>query len=285
MTGLPSPRQQEENVNIEESCRNIDEEIIPSARSFPMKTSDTHKNKLKIETTIVNPLCELSHQFLIFPTTPCGSHSIMTLELRALNNPFNLHCDCGYLKKKRPELFGPIDYVADFEIVGTGSQFVIEPTCGSIRSGGRVKITVIARPETPADIVEDQAKAMKIEEVRRQLIEEKMREKEAAAMRKKSGGGKKKGKGKEKKEKVKKGGKQGGKKEVVVEEQDFTEMEVPENLIHLNYLDYYPAEMCVWRSLGPYSIENDFICTVRYRNCDVYVQSVILTKFYWAKSF
>lgn len=260
--GLPSPRQQDECVNVEESCLKIEEEkevFIPNVNSFP---SEIHKNKLQIEATIINPLCEFSHQFITFPTTPCGSYSIMTLELRALSNPFNLHCDCGYLKKKKPELFTPIDYVADFEIVGTGSQIVIEPTCGTVKSGERVKITVIARPNTPVDIVEDQAKAMKIEEIRQQWIEEMKREKVAVATKKKGGGGK---------EKVKKE-KKGGKKEVKVseiQEQDIYEMEVSENLIHLNYLDYYPAEMCVWRSLGPYSIESDFICTVHYRNCDM----------------
>lgn len=207
---------------------------------------------------------------------------MMTIELRALWNPFDLQCDCGYLKKKYPELFAPIDYEAEFEIVGTGSQFTIEPTCGLIKSGERLKLTVIARPQTPADIVEDQAKAIKIEEIRRKLIEGQMEEK--AAKKKKKKEEKKEKKVKEKKKKDGKKGKKGKvvEKEVEKEEEEDTEVEVPENMVVLSYLDYFPAEMCVWRSLEPYSIESDFICTVRYHNRDMYVlQFSIQCEFYF----
>lgn len=230
----------------------------PSSVSSFLQLLERGQNSLQIEATIVNPLCELSHQFLAFPTTPCGSYSIMTIELRAFSNPFELRCDCGYLKKKYPELFFPIEYEADFEIVSTGSQFEIEPTCGVIKSGERKKLTVIARPETPDDIVQDQAKVIKIEEIRKRLIEEKLEAKNAQAKKRKQG----KKKGVEEKKKGKK------EKEAVVQEsgEDSDEVVVLDNMVVLNYTDYFPAEMCVWRSLEAYSIESGFVCTVRYHN-------------------
>lgn len=249
-------------------------DAIISTKNLPLY-HEISEHKMQIEAKIINPLCEFSHQFLLFPTTPCGSYSVITIEFRALTNPFNLHCKCGYLKKENPELFAKIDYQADFEIVGIGSQFSVEPSCGTVKSGEIIKITVIARPEIPADIVEDQAKAMKIEESRKILIEQTLKAKSTANKAKVKG----------KKGKVKKGKKEEGKKnkdkktKKSSDHEEFsTEIDLPEDLIQLNYLDFFPAEMCVWRSLEPYSIESDFICTVNYRNCDMCVYKKVTLK-------
>lgn len=276
--GLPSPRAKEEESVVKiaadeeepEQTTAEQESTIPSTVKNFLHFLGQSQNRLLIEATIVNPLCEFSHQFLAFPTTPCGSYSMMTLELRALANPFELQCDCGYLQQKYPELFVPVDYEADFEIVNTGRQFEIEPTYGVIKSGERRKLTVIARPEIPADIIEDQAKAMKIEEMRKKLLEARLEAMLNAKQKKK---------GKVKEEKKEKKGKKKKKKEknVVVEKvvqdsgEDSEEVEVAENLVVLNYMDYFPAEMCIWRSLEPYSIESGFVCTVRYHNQDMCV--------------
>lgn len=270
---MPSPRAKEEESVVkvapdeeeeQEKTTAEQDSTIPSTVKNFLHFLEQSQNRLLVEATIVNPLCEFSHQFLAFPTTPCGSYSMMTLELRALANPFELQCDCGYLKQKYSELFVPIDYEADFEIVNTGSQFEIEPTYGVIKSGERKKLTVIARPEIPPDIIEDQAKAMKVEEMRKKLLEARLE----AMMNAKQ---KKKGKEKKEEKKEKKGKKKKKEKKVVVEKvvQESGEVEVADNLVVLNYTDYFPAEMCIWRSLEAYSIESGFVCTVRYHNRDM----------------
>lgn len=263
--GLPSPTTQQEVHSteiVEDKINSIEEKNSTSSNSVSSLAQTIPPNKVYIEATIINPLCEFSHQFLSFPTTPCGSYSIMTVELCAMYNPFDLHCDCGYLKKKNPELFLPIDYEANFEIAGSSKEFTIEPTCGIIKSGERKKLTVIAQPEVPTDIIQDQAKAIKIEEIRRKLIEKRLEKKTTSVKKTKQ----------KKKEKKKRKGKVVEKKDEEKEDEKWNsldEVPVPENLVVLNYVDYHPAEMYVWRSLEPYSIESSFVCTVHYRNQDM----------------
>lgn len=118
---------------------------------------------------------------------------------------------------------------------------------------------MIAKPEIPTDIIEDQAKAIKIEEVRKQLADGLMEVKTSSV-------------GRKKKERYNKKEQKLIKNKIEKNKNDsISEIDVPNNLVVLNYLDYFPAEMCVWRSLEPYTIENDFVCKIRYHNCDMYV--------------
>lgn len=53
------------------------------------------------------------------------------------------------------------------------------------------------------------------------------------------------------------------------EEKPPPEIIVRDSEVNLTYLDYYPAEMCVWRSMEPYEITGNYTCTIRYQSEDL----------------
>lgn len=87
-----------------------------------------------IKATIIDPLCELSHQYIEFPDTPCGSYSVMNITLQAFNTVGDLKCWCGYAKKFST-CKKHIEYSVHFEIVGDNKEISIEQTCGKLESG------------------------------------------------------------------------------------------------------------------------------------------------------
>lgn len=91
-------------------------------------------NKIWITATIIDPLCDLSHQYVEFPDTPCGSYSIMSITLTAVNKLADFKCACGYIKEFS-KCKKHLDFDARFEIVGNNSEITIEPVCGRIKNG------------------------------------------------------------------------------------------------------------------------------------------------------
>lgn len=176
----------------------------------------TYSNRLWIQATILNQFFNFSHQQVQFPDTPCGSYATLTIELQPYSQ-ISKACACGYLQKyQEPKIR---DFTARFQIFGRDPQFSIEPTCGVLNLDEvfhtfktisppkkkpiqnifqTKKLTLVVRPEIPDQLIEDQAKALKIEElieVKRKQLEMK-RQKELAAKEAKAA---KKGKKKSKK--------------------------------------------------------------------------------------
>lgn len=145
----------------------------------------------------------------------------------------------------------------------------------------KVTLTVVAKPEIPDYIIREKVESIKrLEIINKQRTEwrikqdkllaiklakiEREKQKKEEKMKKQA----KKNKGKGKKVKSKE-----GKEELKVENEKLKKkiepepeptFEVREEEIVLNYLDFYPAEMVLWRNFKEYGIEGLFTCIVRY---------------------
>lgn len=238
---------------------------------------------------IIDSFCDFSHQIVEMPDTPCGSYSLMKIHLKALNHFLDWDCVCNYLENTS-ECPKKINYQVHFEIFGDSKEIFVEPSCGVLRNGERVAITVVAKPEVPSEVVEDRARLIKTQKMyeakRMELILK--REKEFAAkmakllakQMEKEKGGKKGGKDKKggKEKKGEKGGKdtKKGKSEVDVQKEEIKiempplpEIVIDENSVVVDYLELYPSELVVWREVVPYFIEANFTCNLTYFDKDM----------------
>lgn len=104
----------------------------------PEEEEEITTRELWIKATIVDTLCDISHQHIVFPETPCGSYSIMNIHLRAFKDIFDVDCNCGYLKKfsKGQKV---LNYDVKYRIFGGNQEIFIQPTCGTLKAG-EVKI-------------------------------------------------------------------------------------------------------------------------------------------------
>ncbi|KAF5284925.1 hypothetical protein FQA39_LY16880 [Lamprigera yunnana] len=124
------------------------------------------KTEVCVRATILNPLCDLSHQYVEFPDTPYGSYSLAEIHLKARTEIDDTKCTCTY-NRKRTKCATP-KYTAHFEIVNDDPQFDVEPTCGTLKSGQMVKLHVIVKPELDRNIVRKTARELK----KREILEE-----------------------------------------------------------------------------------------------------------------
>lgn len=80
--------------------------------------------QLWLRAKIITPLVEFSHQYIKFPHTPCGSYSIMQIQLRAVNTDY-------IFKNSKSK----VNYTVKFKIHGGSEEIKIEPSCGIFKKG------------------------------------------------------------------------------------------------------------------------------------------------------
>lgn len=95
-----------------------------SSREQPVEVEAT-SNKLQLRAQIFEPLVEFSYTYIDFPDTPCGSYSMLCVDLIAAELTVGTEC-------KRADV---IDYSAEFKLSSDCEQVVVEPTCGTLRAG------------------------------------------------------------------------------------------------------------------------------------------------------
>lgn len=130
-----------QETNVTDKTTTNNSQTSYSETINPEEEEDIRTSELWIKATIVDTLCELSHQHVVFPATPCGSYSIMTVELKALKNIFDVDCNCGYLKRYSTGL-QILDYDVKFRILGGTQEIFMEPTCGTLTAGEVKKLNV-----------------------------------------------------------------------------------------------------------------------------------------------
>lgn len=84
-------------------------------------------NQLCVGASVIKPLCEFSYSYVEFPDTPCGSYSILHVDLNVIDSIGN--CICGYADDQI------LDYQVHFKLSSDCDQINIEPTCGTIKNG------------------------------------------------------------------------------------------------------------------------------------------------------
>ncbi|XP_057653697.1 uncharacterized protein LOC130892333 [Diorhabda carinulata] len=232
--------------------------------------------QLMIKVEVMKPLVEVSFQHIELPDTPCGSYSVISFDIRALRFEFNQECEL--FRKKDMKLQ---KYEAWFKITGDNKEIRVEPSCGILKNGETMKIFLIATPNIPEYIVQETARSIKYSEI----YEMKMKEIESNKHKKMRKNDKKKtkkgGKTKPKKSGKDKKGKKVDKKKTkkaassTVEEKKEEEVEpeiiISDSEINVTYEDYFPSEMCYWRSMKPYTISSELTCVVTY-NSDFFVR-------------
>ncbi|KAF5284234.1 hypothetical protein FQR65_LT00234 [Abscondita terminalis] len=139
-------------------------EIVDEKKEMEIKN-----NKISVKATIVDPLCDLSHQYVEFPDTPCGSYSIMRIDLRAHTCIANSKCLC-YYKKKYGKCKDPLSYRARFEIGSNDAQFSVEPNGGTLHAGQIKKLHVIVRPELPDEKIKEAAQELALRKLEKKSI-------------------------------------------------------------------------------------------------------------------
>ncbi|XP_031353716.1 cilia- and flagella-associated protein 74-like [Photinus pyralis] len=185
-------------------------------------------NAISVRAQVVAPLCDLSHQWVTFPDTPCGSYSLMGIELRAQSGIEGASCVCGY-ERKRSACKSHMEFEARFKIVGDTSGISVEPSCGLLKAGERLKLTLVARPELPKELVTETATELKA----RQLLQKKLDEWYL----------------------------QQKKKAPTVEPPEF---EIDRSAIVIETSDLYPAEVEASKLVDPFRITAKFCCTISY---------------------
>ncbi|XP_050311180.1 uncharacterized protein LOC126746816 isoform X2 [Anthonomus grandis grandis] len=228
-------------------------------QNFVIVETDSRR-EMWIKINLKRPMVEFSHQIVEFPDTPCGSHSVMEIRLHALDKEMDRYC-----RKKKSTL----SYKVQFQILGDSKEIFVEPSCGILKGGQSVKITLVAQPMVPQEIVEETARKLKYSEI----YEMKLKEYTAG----KKGGEKKAKKGAKKTTKpaTNKDTKKGANSKVKSEATNDDKKDVPadqpnivitEKELECDYLDYYPAEMVYWRNLEPYYISANFTCLLEYEH-------------------
>ncbi|KAK5638949.1 hypothetical protein RI129_013244 [Pyrocoelia pectoralis] len=199
--------------------------------SMVMEEANVQSNQISVTALIVEPLCDLSHQCIIFPDTPCGSYSLMAIELRAHSSIESIKCVCSY-GKKYLKCKKHTDFEASFQITGESPEISVEPCCGHIRAGEKIKLTLVAKPKVPRELVLDTAKELQV----RRLLQNKL---EQWYLQQKKG------------EKILEPPKFEIDDEIVVDEQDL-----------------YQAEMQISRVINPFPSKANFCCTISYSSKD-----------------
>ncbi|XP_030759570.1 cilia- and flagella-associated protein 74-like isoform X4 [Sitophilus oryzae] len=158
-------------------------------------------------------------------------------------------------------------------------------TCGFFNLPDSIKLTLLANPLIPKDILDQTAKSIKYQE----LYEMKLNEFKASQGKKYG----KQNKNKSKKLSIESTKSKGtvkskesenskkGKKTTTPKKKIKNEMEtdkkdaeeepvivIPEKDLEYSYLDLFPAEMVYWRNMEPYYIKANFICKTVYENDD-----------------
>ncbi|CAH1155492.1 unnamed protein product [Phaedon cochleariae] len=241
-------------------------------RKYPNMKPVAEKSTISITAKILRPLLELSCQYLELPDTPCGSYSFVEIELKALKSEFTLECD--FLKKSSATSLP--NYEAWFKITGDNEELRIEPTCGTLRNGETRKLILVAKPSIPESIIQDTARSIKYTEIyekrKQDLALRKLKSRSKGKLKeekkniKENKREKKETKSKQKKTESKSKTKM---KSQSISKTDYTEeshpkIEITESEIILDYLDYYPAEMCYWRTLEPYMLQSKMVCSIDY---------------------
>lgn len=129
---IPEPTEIPENETIDNNSSQNENNTKNSVST--REDEDIKAKELWISAKIVDTLCEFSHQHVIFPETPCGSYSTMTIELRARKNLFDGDCSCGYLKRFSASR-KTLNYSVKFQLIGGSTEIFVEPTCGTINAG------------------------------------------------------------------------------------------------------------------------------------------------------
>ncbi|XP_030759567.1 cilia- and flagella-associated protein 74-like isoform X2 [Sitophilus oryzae] len=243
-----------------------------------LETSSRKDIWLKVN--LKRPLVELSHQLVEFPDTPCGSYSTMEIFLNMIRKRMELECETLNKKTKHKE-----NITIRFNISSDNSEISVEPRCGIIKTGQSIKLTLLANPLIPKDILDQTAKSIKYQE----LYEMKLNEFKASQGKKYG----KQNKNKSKKLSIESTKSKGtvkskesenskkGKKTTTPKKKIKNEMEtdkkdaeeepvivIPEKDLEYSYLDLFPAEMVYWRNMEPYYIKANFICKTVYENDD-----------------
>lgn len=98
--------------------------------------NDINSNKIWLSASVIDPPILLSHQYVIFPNTPCGSYSIMSIKLKTLKYLKDPGCLCGYMSSDLDE------FQVHFEICGDSREIIVEPICGDLVSGNVSRLWV-----------------------------------------------------------------------------------------------------------------------------------------------
>ncbi|KAK9874123.1 hypothetical protein WA026_002476 [Henosepilachna vigintioctopunctata] len=238
-------------------------EIPPSSPENPLlipTNSETNfaenlTSSLFIKTTFIKPLYEFSFNHIEFPATPGASFSTMTTELRPLKF-LDKSCICGFEPvQEKPK------YRATFRIAGSTEEIRIEPTYGTLEYGESRLITVVATPKINDDVVAGYA----FDRKRSALLKEKILQ--AEQNRKQKAKARKKNKTKTKTKNKTKKVKSPRSKKSTEEDQQEAESPLPTVLseeVQVGILDFYPAEIAIWRNIEPYFLNVNFVCHVEY---------------------
>ncbi|GJQ85921.1 hypothetical protein Trydic_g21772 [Trypoxylus dichotomus] len=236
---------------------------------LPHILDNINSNKLWLLAAVVDLPFKLSHQYVVFPNTPCGSFSIMSVQLKTGGNTSNHHDD--------------VDTEAHFKISGDNPQITMEPICGDIKSGkSSIDLYLIARPCVPDDVIEEKARYLKrlqiIEEKRKQILQKMEEEKQARLLQEKLEFERKQKLVQKKKNKDKKGKKTDETHEALEndpeptisirteEDEPLPKITVKPAEVRINFFDLYPAEMVLWRDFEPKTIEANFTVQITYPN-------------------
>lgn len=127
---LPEVILDEEDVNFENYVHLDYDCPLPEDRAPGEQLKSKPKKNLSIilKGTIVHNWTELSHQHIVFPDTPLGSYSVMSLNIAAINNSSGSECVCGYKKHRYIQ-----NFKCHFEVFGESVDISIEPICGDLQ--------------------------------------------------------------------------------------------------------------------------------------------------------
>lgn len=77
-----------------EQLRSFSSSSVDDESEKPKEVEAVFSNQLRVDATIVKPFCEFSYSYVEFPDTPCGSYSMVHVDLNVVDNIGN--CICGY---------------------------------------------------------------------------------------------------------------------------------------------------------------------------------------------
>ncbi|KAL3271293.1 hypothetical protein HHI36_021783 [Cryptolaemus montrouzieri] len=211
--------------------------------------------ELQLKMHFLKPFYEFSFNHIEFPPTPGASYSIMTTELRPLKNSGRNYCFCGYQGRQKE-----VKCQASFRIAGSTSEVRIEPTCGVLSHGESIKLTLVATPKINDEVVAAYAFDRRKSAIFQQKMEVEIEKRREISVHKQK-----------RKSKIKL-----GKKTIKEKEKETPEgknelsihIEVASEEVQLGYLDYYPAEIALWRSIEPYFLNTSFVCYMEYETDD-----------------
>ncbi|CAG9854455.1 unnamed protein product [Phyllotreta striolata] len=208
--------------------------------------SEFINSSITVQSKVVQPWLRTSVQYVEFPDVPYSSYSMADFELRAFNRKFP---EETCVVRKRDNRLPAFE--AWFKITSDNDDIRVEPSCGILRNGETRRIFIIVQPTVSEDVVADFAKSIKYAEIYAMKMEQFETSRRSDKFKK----------SKTLTKKFKGGSLLSTDRETSISE---AKIHISDSQLQLSPEEYFPAEMCYWRSLQPFVVNSKLTCHVSY---------------------